>query len=122
MSFIKTHVQSLKETVTAPVRKMDAAMLGLFATAMTVQPTLCEDPIKIRTNISMDTIVTGVIGIIIKIAFYVGVVYAAYGVFEIINAMRDDNGPALPQAIKRTAIGVALISLRLFLQLAGIIQ
>lgn len=114
----KSRLQTVKEAMSAPVRKMDAALLGLCASAMAIQPTLC---VTINKNVTMEGLFGGIVDLIIQIAFWIGAIILVIGVFQVLNALKDDNAEGQSRAIRLSAIGVAMMCLEVFLKLAGVI-
>ena len=76
----------------------------------------------INADLDLDTLFGGIIDVIIKIGFYVGVILAVGGVFSLILAYHDDSTDDQTKAIRKIVVGGVLIGLRIFLQMAGIIQ
>lgn len=76
----------------------------------------------LNPNLDLDTLFGGIVDLLIKIAFYVGAIMAIGGVFSLFLAYKDENADAQSKAIRVIVIGGSLISLRVFLQMAGIIQ
>lgn len=76
----------------------------------------------INADLDLDTLFGGIIDMIIKIGFYVGVIFAVGGVFSLILAYKDDRPDDQAKAIRVIVVGGVLIGLRIFLQMAGIIQ
>lgn len=76
----------------------------------------------INADLDLDTLFGGIIDMIIKIGFYVGVILAVGGVFSLILAYKDDRTDEQAKAIRAIVVGGVLIGLRIFLQMAGIIQ
>lgn len=91
--------------------KMDSVLMNASFLATTLNP-----------NLDLDTLFGGIVDLLIKIAFYVGAVMAIGGVFSLFLAYKDENADAQSRAIRVIVIGGSLISLRVFLQMAGIIQ
>lgn len=73
-------------------------------------------------DLDLDSLFGGVADIIIQIAFYVGAVLAIGGIFSLLLAYKDDNADAQSKAVRIIVIGGALIGLRTFLGIAGIIK
>lgn len=78
--------------------------------------------VTINTNLDLDQLLGGIVGIIIKIAMYVGIVLAVGGVFSLVLAYKDDNSDAQAKAVRIIVVGGALIGLRALLALAGIVS
>jgi len=85
-------------------------------------PALFLSSTTINTNLDLDHLFGGVADIIIKIAFYVGAVLAIGGVFSLLLAYKDENADAQSKAVRIIVIGGALVGLRTFLSMAGIIS
>lgn len=118
---LRTVSTKAKEVMSAPFRMVSAAMFSCMTALMSVAPTLCES-VTINKSLDLDSLAGGMIGLIIKLAFYVGLVMAGGGVFSWLLAMKDDNSEGQSRGIRLIFIGGALMGLRLLLQLAGIIK
>ena len=118
---LRTVSAKAKEVMSAPFRMVSAAMLSCMTALMTVAPTLCES-VTINTNLDLDKLFGNMLGIIIKLAMYVGIALAAGGVFSWLLSMKDDNAEGQSRAIRLIVIGGALIGFRLVLQWSGIIK
>lgn len=79
----------LREVITAPYRNFMSLMMAMYSMILVTCPTLC---VKIKGSINMDTLFGSMADVIIKIAFYVGALIAAGGVFSLVMAYKDDNG------------------------------
>lgn len=77
---------------------------------------------QVNTNIDLDSMMGGIIDIIIKLAMYVGIALAAGGVFSWLLAYKDENSDNQARGIRLVVIGGALIGLRGLLALTGIIS
>lgn len=118
---LRTVSTKAKEVMSAPFRMVSAAMFSCMTALMSVAPTLCNS-VQINTNLDLDSLAGGMIGLIIKLASYVGLALAAGGVFSWLMAMKDDNSEGQSRAIRLIFIGGALMGLRALLALAGIIK
>ncbi len=87
-----------------------------------IHPVMLSGGVTINTNLDLDQLLGGIVGIIIKIAMYVGIVLAVGGVFSLILAYKDDNSDAQAKAVRIIVVGGALIGLRALLALAGIVS
>ena len=66
----------------------------------------------INADLDLDTLFGGIIDVIIKIGFYVGVILAVGGVFSLILAYHDDRTDDQTKAIRKIVVGGVLIGLR----------
>ena len=72
-------------------------MLSMYSAAMVTAPTLC---VKLQpSGVNMDTLFGSLADIIIKLAFYVGILITVGAIFSLIFAYKDDNG-ATRSAVK----------------------
>lgn len=77
--------------------------------------------VKIKDNLTTESVVGGIIGLILEIAKYTGIAIVAVGVFNLILAFKDENSEAQSRGIKMTLVGVALIGMRGLLKIVGLI-
>ena len=75
----------------------------------------------VNANVDLDTLIGGIVDIIIKMASYVGMVLVIGGIFQLILAYKDDNADSQSRAIRNIVVGASLMGLRIFLVMAGII-
>lgn len=87
---------------------------------MRFMPTFLQT--TINSNIDLDKLFGGVMDIIIKIAFYVGVVMVGGGVFNLLVAYKDEDGNAQTKAVRYLVVGGTLIGLPALLKMTGIIN
>ncbi len=76
----------------------------------------------INTNVDIDNLFGGIVDIINKIAFYVGAILVVGGIFSLILAYKDENADQQARSIRNIVVGVSLMTLPVFLQMAGIIS
>jgi len=115
----KSFMYTVREAINAPVRKFNALMLGLFTTMMVMQPTLC---ISFKSNLSMDSLMNGMGGLVIQIARYIGMFIILSGVLQLLLAYKDDNAEGQTRAIRLCVIGIALVGFEPLLRTVGIIS
>ena len=68
-----------------------------------------------------ESVMSGVISIIFKIAFYVGTVLCISGIFQLIMAYKDDNADGQSRAVRLVVVSLALLSLETLVTLTGLI-
>ena len=107
-----------KDAFNAPVRKLNAFLLSLSAAFIVTAPAFCTGGPK---EVDMGTLYSNIIGLICTLARYVGGVMLAYGIWQLIGAIREQNGEAQTRAVTFTFSGVALIALKSLLQSIGVI-
>ncbi len=83
------------------------------------QPTVLSS--HINPDVDIDSLFGGIIDIINKIAFYVGAILVVGGIFSLILAYKDENADQQARSIRNIVVGVSLMSLPIFLQMAGIV-
>jgi Na+/melibiose symporter-like transporter len=81
-----------------------------------------DDAVKIKTNITTEGLVGGIVGFVIKAAFYIGIVVLATGIFMFVFAYKDDNAESQSRGARFAVVGALLVGLRVLLQLVGIIE
>lgn len=90
-------VSRAREIFTAPYRRFMTLMMSLYSALMVTAPTLC---VKLQpSGVNMDTLFGSLADIIIKLAFYVGILITVGAIFSLIFAYKDDNG-ATRSAVK----------------------
>ena len=110
----------IREIFTAPYRRFMALMMSLYSAAMVTAPTLC---VKLQpSGVNMDTLFGSLADIIIKLAFYVGILITVGAIFSLIFAYKDDNAEGQSRAVRLIVVGVMLVGFETVLRLAGIIQ
>ena len=94
-------LSKVREVFNAPMRIFTTFMLSLYSTAMVTVPTLC---VKLKAdNVDMDTLFGSMADIIIKLAFYVGILITVGAIFSLVFAYKDDNG-ATRSAVKSCSV------------------
>lgn len=90
-------VRRVREIFSAPYRRFMTLMMSLYSALMVTAPTLC---VKLQpSGVNMDTLFGSLADIIIKLAFYVGILITVGAIFSLIFAYKDDNG-ATRSAVK----------------------
>lgn len=105
-----------KDAFNAPLRKFNAFMLSLSAALIVTVPAFCGPD-----EVDMDKLYENIINLICTLARYVGGVMLAYGIWQLIGAIREQNGEAQTRAVTFTFSGVALIALKSLLDAIGVI-
>lgn len=68
--------------------------------------------IAVDEDANMDTIVGGIIGFILDLARYVGVVLLVYGIYQVYMAFKDDNADSKIKGISFCIMAVGLITIK----------
>ncbi len=97
------------------------AMVGIFTVAAMAVPVSASGT-TVNANLNMENLFGGIVDIIIKMAFYIGISIAIGGVVALFLAYQNDNADKQANAIRSIVVGACLTSLRIFLQMAGIID
>ena len=118
LSSTKSLRNKAMEVFSAPFRMLTAFMLYLGTLPMALMPTHC---VTIKGNIDMDSLFGNMADIVIKMAFYVGVIIAISGIFSLVLAYKDDNSEGQTRAIRLIIVGVMLVGFETVLKLAGIV-
>ena len=98
-----------------------AAILAAIMPVFYVGTNYCSR-VSVNTNATTENVLGGVIGVIIEIAKYVGIVLAISGVFMLILAYKDDNADGQSRAVRLVVVAVALLGLRTLLKVTGLIS
>ena len=112
----KSFLTTCKDAINAPVRKLNAFILSMTAAFIATVPAFCGPD-----AVDMDTLYENIIELICTLARYVGGVMLAYGIWQLIGAIREQNGEAQTRAVTFTFSGVALIALKSLLDAVGVI-
>lgn len=80
---------------------------AVLAGAAQVMPVLC-----LNTNVSPDSIITSVVGVISTIAIYVGVVLLFWGIFQLILSFKNDDAEAKSRATTLLVVAISLIGIK----------
>ena len=112
----KSYWRTLKDSFNKPVRKLNTFSMWLSTMILVTCPTLCAPP-----SLTMDQLYDNIIGFLCTLARYVGGVLLAYGIWQLIMAIREQNGEQQTRAITFAFSGVALIGLKSLLQMVGVI-
>lgn len=99
--------------------KISASILGLSTMAMSLTASAAT---SINTGLDTEQLVGGIIDFICKVAFYMGFVVVATGVFMLVFAYKDDNAEGQSRAVRVAVVGAILIGLTSILKLTGIIN
>ncbi len=70
---------------------------------------------------SPDQLVTSIIGIVLTLARYIGIVLIVTGVFQLVMAYKDDNADAKTRGVQLAIVGVILVGLKAILTAAGLV-
>ena len=110
----------VRDIFNAPYRRFMTLMLSMYSTVLVTVPTLC---VKLQpSGVNMDTLFGSLADIIIKLAFYVGILITVGAIFSLIFAYKDDNAEGQSRAVRLIVVGVMLVGFETVLRLAGIIQ
>lgn len=78
--------------------------------------------VSINTKLTTEGLVGGIIDFVIKVAFYVGFVITAAGIFMFVMAYKDDNSESQSRAARMAVVGAILIGLETILKLTGLVS
>lgn len=119
-SLIKTSKQNKSLRLVQRVEKwtvgIGAAMFTLLATA------LPASAVTIKDDLTTESMIGGIIGLILEVAKWMGYVVIAAGIFMFIFAYKDDNAEAQSRAARFAVIGALLLGLGPILELVGLIK
>lgn len=76
----------------------------------------------INPNATTESVIGGILDVIFKIAFYIGIVIAVIGVVSFILAFKDDNAEQQSRGIRLAVVGTALIGIQVLIKLTGLIN
>ena len=111
--------RKVREIFHAPYRRFMTLMLSMYSAALVTAPTLC---VKLApSGVNMDALFGSLADIIIKLAFYVGILITVGAIFSLIFAYKDDNAEGQSRAVRLIVVGVMLVGFETVLRLAGII-
>lgn len=96
---------------------------GVIGTAvvMTFMTSLPAYAVTINQNLTTEKLIGGIIDFIIKVAFYMGFVIVAAGIFMLILAFKDENAEGQSRAARFCVVGAIMIGLKLILLLTGLV-
>lgn len=103
--------------------KISCGLIGLQSMALCTMPVSAENggAVTIKNNIDIASAVGGILGIVMQIAFYVGIAMIVGGAFTWLMAYQGDDSERQSRSVKVLVVGGALTSLRILLTTAGII-
>lgn len=102
--------------------KKAVAGVGAMAAMASVTALPASAATKINPNATTESVIGGILDVIFKIAFYIGIVIAVIGVVSFILAFKDDNAEQQSRGIRLAIVGTALIGIRVLIGLTGLIQ
>lgn len=77
---------------------------------------------QINPNATTESVIGGILDVIFKIAFYIGIVIAVIGVVQFILAFKDDNAEQQSRGIRLAIVGTALIGIEVLIKLTGLVK
>lgn len=99
-----------------------AASIGMLQYMVPVNAKTSITPATVHYSADSDTIVNSVIGIILKVAQFIGAAMLIWGLVMFGLAIKNDEPDSKQKALMTTFAGVILIGLRTILQTAKIIS
>ena len=114
LNTVKSKALSVKE------KALNKAMPALLAVAG-VLSTIVPGYALPGEGTSPETLITSIIGIVLTLARYIGIVLVVTGVFQLVMAYKDDNADSKTRGIQLAICGVILIGLEAVLTAAGIL-
>lgn len=122
---MKNLVKNIKAKTSALVEKTKNFVkpaLVAVAAALTTMPGYAADiTIGDLENLSADALVGKIVGIVLTLARYVGIILLVTGIYQLIMAYKDDNADAKTRGITLAIVGIVLITLKALLKTFGII-
>lgn len=107
----------------APFRKLSAAILSAYSSAMLTMPTYCfKSDATISSNLSYEKLFSNIARVFIFLAYAVGAIMFIAGAFQLVMAYREGNSEEQTRAIRLLIVGIALLAFELILKLLGIIK
>ena len=98
-----------------------SAMMMLMCSSFVT--TFCNNgSYNVNQGATVEGVLGGVIGIVMKIAFWVGAVLGVSGVFQLILAYKDDNADGQSRAVRLVVVALLLIGLPTFIKMTGLIS
>lgn len=114
LNTVKSKALSVKE------KALNKAMPALLAVAG-VLSTIVPGYALPGEGTSPETLITSIIGIVLTLARYIGIVLVVTGVFQLVMAYKDDNADSKTRGVQLAIVGVILIGLKTLLTTAGLI-
>lgn len=122
MKSVKNTGRMLAQKTSNVFRKVWTGMCAVFAGLMAYAAPAYADPVKVETNLTTEGVVGGIVGFIVDVAKWIGIVVVVSGIFMFIFAYKDDNAESQSRAIRFAVIGALMIGLELILKTAGLIK
>ncbi|MBQ8248141.1 MAG: hypothetical protein IJZ42_13515 [Lachnospiraceae bacterium] len=94
------------------------AMCAIIIAAFAI-PTFAA---TINTGMTTDKLVGGIVDFVVKVAFYIGIVITASGIFMFVMAYKDDNAESQSRGARMAVVGALLMGLQPLLKLVGLIK
>lgn len=116
---MKNLIKKTKEKAVKLNRCVTAGFMSLMFMICSAVP---ASAVTINPNATTEGLVGGIIDVVLKVAFYIGFVLAAVGVFTFIFAFKDDNAESQSRGARLTVIGVVLIGLEVIIKLTGLVS
>lgn len=114
LNTVKTKALSVKEKA---LNKAMPALLAFAALISTIVPGFALP----GEGTSPEALITSIIGIVLTLARYIGIVLVVTGVFQLVMAYKDDNADSKTRGVQLAIVGVILIGLKTLLTTAGLI-
>lgn len=97
-----------------------SAFATLCSALMFAMPA-CAD-VTVNDKLNTKTMIGGIIGFVIEVAKWMGLVVVAAGIFMFVFAYKDDNAESQSRAARFAVVGALLIGLESILELTGLIS
>lgn len=120
---VKVKQNSQRSAVSRLFNKVKKWTVGACATICTAL-TFAVPASAVTINDNMDTkdMIGGIIGFIIEVAKWMGLVVVAAGIFMFVFAYKDDNAEAQSRAARFAVVGALLLGLEAILKVTGLIS
>lgn len=114
------HKPNVLSRVYSKIEKWTAGVFAALCTSFAaVTP---ASAVKINDNLKTEDMVGGIVGFIIEVAKWMGLVVVAAGIFMFIFAYKDDNAEAQSRAARFAVVGALLLGLEGILKLTGLVE
>ena len=110
---VNTKVATITSGITAMVM---ASPLAVFAEDLT------PDSVTINSSVDAGNAISNLIGLIITLVRYIGIVFVAIGVYQFAMSMKDQDANEKSRSIQMLIAGCAMIGLKSLLKGIGVIS
>lgn len=122
---LKEKVTPIKEKVEKKCTKVNAVCAGAIATIMAsplgVFANITPESVSIKTNADATSAMNNLVGLMITISRYLGVIIIVIGAVQWALALKDENPDGQSRAVKVILAGIVTFSIKFVLQGIGVI-